>query len=69
MDATSRHHPNGDATLHCDNGKIESLIAQYQSTGDVHTLNEIIGLSQNRALTMIRFYRSTRYRPTDETAQ
>ena len=62
---TSKHNPRG-ATLHCDNGRIESLIAEYQSTGDIRTLASIIDLTQDRALTLIRFHKTTRYRREDE---
>jgi hypothetical protein len=62
----SRHHPDGGAIVHCDNGRIESLIADYQANGDVRTLSAIVDLTQNRALTLIRFYKTTRYRARDE---
>ena len=63
---TSKHNPNGGANPHCDNGRIESLIAEYQSSGDVHTLASIVDLTQDRALTLIKFRKATRYRPQDE---
>lgn len=63
---TSKHHPNGGASAHCDNGQIEFLIAQYQKNRDVESLSSIIELTQSRALTLIRFYRTTRYRSRDE---
>ena len=63
---TSKHNPNGGATTHCNNGAIESLIAEYQTSGDVHTLASIVDLTQDRALTLIRFRKATRYRPEDE---
>jgi hypothetical protein len=63
---TSKHNPNGGAIPHCDNGRIESLIAEYQSSGDVHTLAAIVNLTQERALTLIKFRKATRYRPQDE---
>jgi hypothetical protein len=66
---TSKHPPRragGAAPPHCDNGRIESLIAQYQSSGDVHTLAAIVDLTQARALTLIRFWRTSRYRSEAE---
>jgi hypothetical protein len=44
---TSKHNPNGGATTHCNNGAIESLIAEYQATGDVRTLASIVDLTQD----------------------
>jgi hypothetical protein len=38
----------------------------YQSQGDAGSLGEIVRLSQDRALTLIRFYKTTRYRSEDE---
>jgi len=58
---TSKHNPNGGATPHCDNGAIESLIAEYQTTRDVNTLASIVDLTQDRALTLIRFRKTARY--------
>ena len=62
----TKHHPYGGSTQHCDNSQIESLIADYQATRDIGSLSQIVALTQNRALTLIRFYRTTRYRPKDE---
>jgi hypothetical protein len=62
----SKHHPNGGANGHCDNGKIEALIARYQTDRDVESLSQIVALTENRALTLIRFYRTARYRPASE---
>jgi hypothetical protein len=62
----SRHHPNGGALHHCDNAQIETAIANYQTKRDLESLSQIIDLTQDRALTLIRFYRTTRYRPVDE---
>jgi Sigma-70 region 2 len=64
--STSKHNPNGGATPHCDNGRIESLIAEYQATRNVETLAAIVALTRDRALTLIRFHRTTRYRSEDE---
>ena len=68
MDATSnsKHHPEGGARFHCDNGRLECLISAYQATRDVECLSLIIELTQDRALTLIRFGKTTRYRPEDE---
>jgi hypothetical protein len=63
---TSLHHPDGGASAHCDNAKIEAAIAQYQSNHDVESLSEVVTLTQDRAMTLIRFYRTTQYRPRDE---
>jgi len=62
---TGKHNPHG-GTLHCDNGRIETLIADYQTSGDVKSLDAIVTLTQARALTLIRFYRTTRYWSKDE---
>jgi sigma-70-like protein len=62
----SRHNPNGGAQLNLDNARIESLIAQYQSTRDIETLSSIVALTHDRALTMIRFLRTSRYRTEAE---
>jgi hypothetical protein len=63
---TSKHNPNGGATPHCDNGRIESLIAEYQTTRDINTLASIVDLTQDRALTLIRFRKTSRYRSEPE---
>jgi hypothetical protein len=63
---TSKHNPSGGAIPHCNSGAIESLIAEYQSSGDVNTLASIVDLTQQRALTLIRFYKTTRYQREDE---
>jgi hypothetical protein len=47
--STSKHHPEGDATAHCDNGWIESLIAQYQVNHDLESLSAVVSLTQNRS--------------------
>jgi len=62
----SRHHPRGDASAHCDNSAIEAAIAQYQAKRDRASLSEVVTLTQRRADTLIRFYRTTRYRSHDE---
>jgi hypothetical protein len=63
---TSKHHPNGGACPHWDNAKIESLIAAYQTHGDVKSLAAIVELTKERALTLIRFRKTSRYRAEDE---
>ena len=62
----SKHHPNGGARPHWDNSAIEALINAYQTTRDVECLSMIITLTRDRALTLIRFRKTTRYRPEDE---
>jgi hypothetical protein len=64
--STSRHHPHGGASSHCDNGRIDAAIAQYQSTGDLESLSTIVELTRDRAQTLIRFRKTTRYVPMDE---
>ena len=64
--STSKHHPNGGASPHCDNNKLEDAIARYQTKGDAGSLGEIISLTHDRALTLIRFYKTTRYQREDE---
>jgi hypothetical protein len=66
FESTSRHHPNGGATAHCDNGRIEAAIIDYQSTRDVRALATIVDLTRDRAQTLIRFRKTTRYVPMDE---
>jgi hypothetical protein len=62
----SKHNPAGGATLHCDNGRIESLIANYQAIRDLESLAAIVSLTQDRALTFIRFRKAARYRSEAE---
>jgi hypothetical protein len=62
----SKHHPGGDGSQHLDNGKLEECIARYQAQGDAESLGEIIRLSQDRALTLIRYNGSARYCPESE---
>jgi hypothetical protein len=58
---TSTHHPSGGARPHWDNARIEQLIAQYKTSGDLESLSSIVELTEPRVLTLIRFYKSTRY--------
>src|SRR6516162_11150944 len=62
----SKHKPHGQGSTHLDNGRLEEVIARYQTKGDAESLGEIVRLSQTRAQTLIRFYQTTRYRPEDE---
>jgi DNA-directed RNA polymerase specialized sigma24 family protein len=62
----SKHHPNGGATIHCDNSAIEAAITQYQTSRDLESLSQVVDLTQRRADTLIRFYRTGRYKPHDE---
>jgi len=63
---TTKHNPHGGDTLHCDNDKLEEFIASYQTQGDSGSLSEIIRLTQDGALTLIRFHKTTRYGSEDE---
>ena len=60
------HQAHGGGTLHWDTRRIEALIAEYQSNGDVRTLAAIVSLTQTRALTLIRFHTTTHYVTEDE---
>ena len=57
---TSKHTPNGTSP-HFDNARLEQVIAHYQTQGDAVSLSEIVKLTQDRALTLIRFHKTTRY--------
>jgi hypothetical protein len=61
----SKHSPNG-TTPHLDNRRLEECIFRYQAQGDLESLGEIIQLSRNRALTLIRFHKTTKYLSEDE---
>jgi hypothetical protein len=63
---TSTHHPSGGARLHWDNNRIEQLIASYKSSGDLESLSTIVELTENRVLTLIRFYKCAQYRSEAE---
>jgi hypothetical protein len=64
---TSKHNPDGGATQHFDNGRLESLIANYQAgSNPTAALGEIVELTQRRALTLVRFNGTTRYVSEDE---
>jgi hypothetical protein len=56
----------GCAEPHFDNARLEAVIARFQSTGDASSLSEIITLSEQRALTLIRFNGTACYRTESE---
>ena len=62
----SKHNPNGGASSHFDNARLESVIAAYQTGTDPAAMNEIVRLTQTRALTLIRFRKTNRYVAEDE---
>jgi hypothetical protein len=62
---TSKHHPNGGAQAHCDNGQLERAIACYQA-GHAESLGEVIRLVEPRTTTLIRFHKTHHYRTEDE---
>ena len=62
----TKHSPNGNGTEHLDNGRLEQAIARFQLQGEANALGEIIGLTEKRAMTMIRFHKTTRHVPEDE---
>jgi hypothetical protein len=61
----SRHNPSGDGIHHFDNDGLERLIAEHQ-TGNPSALSEIVRLTQPRAEALIRFHKTTKYKPEDE---
>jgi DNA-directed RNA polymerase specialized sigma24 family protein len=61
----SRHNPSGNGVHHFDNDGLERLIATHQR-GDPAALGEIIEQVQERARTLIRFHKTSRYKPEDE---
>jgi hypothetical protein len=56
---------NRCAEPHFDNARLEQAIARLQA-GDATSLSEIITLTQPRAETLIRFYKTTSYRSEGE---
>jgi hypothetical protein len=62
----SKHNPHGGGAVHCDNDKLEEFIARYQTQGDPRSLSEIIRLTEKRALTLLRFHKTTHHVPEDE---
>ena len=66
MEPANLHHQNGSARVHWDNASVESLIAQYQTSRDQNALSEIVALTHDRALTLIRFRKTARYRSESE---
>jgi hypothetical protein len=65
MFTTSKHHPNGGAVSHCDNVQLEQAIVRFQG-GDAGSLGEIVQLVEPRALTLIRFHKTTQYQSESE---
>jgi DNA-directed RNA polymerase specialized sigma24 family protein len=57
----TKHNPDGQGSRHLDNAQLEEIIARYQARGDAGSLSEIIRLTRDRALTLIRFHKTTRY--------
>jgi hypothetical protein len=57
---------NGCTEPHFNNAGLERAIACFQAQGDVQSLSEIVRLVQPRAETLIRFYKTSHYRPEDE---
>jgi hypothetical protein len=62
----TKHSPHGEGSKHLDNGRLEEVIARYQTHGDAGSLSEIVRLTQDRALTLIRYHKTARYRPEAE---
>jgi hypothetical protein len=63
----SKHNPKGDGVHHFDNERLEQLLSDYRSgTDQLSALSGIVELTQQRALTLIRFRKTSRYRPEDE---
>jgi hypothetical protein len=56
----SKHNPNGSSP-HFDNVRLESLISAYQAGTNPAALAEIVTLTQDRVLTLIRFRKTARY--------
>jgi hypothetical protein len=61
----SRHHPSGNGVHHFDNDGLERLIAEHQ-TGNPSALGEIVRLAQPRAEALIRFHKTSKYKPENE---
>jgi len=62
----SKHHPNGGAVQHFDNERIEMLMREHQCNRDRESMSAIIELAQPRVSTLIRFYKTARYKSEDE---
>jgi hypothetical protein len=62
----SKHNPRGGASVHFDNARLEPLIVAYNRSGDPAALAEIVELIRERALTLIRFNGTTKYRTESE---
>jgi hypothetical protein len=63
---SSKHHPAGGAVHHCDNEQIGFLMLRHQQFGDRESMAAILELSRPRALTLIRFHKTTRFKSEDE---
>jgi hypothetical protein len=59
-------HPLPGGTLHFDNGWLKSLLAYQAGTDREAVLAEMVDLTQQRALTLIRFHNTTKYRAEEE---
>src|SRR6516165_10679805 len=57
----SRHHPKGGAVMHLDNARLEQLFSAYQQEANPVILSEIMSLSEQRTLTLARFFKTARY--------
>jgi hypothetical protein len=57
----SRHHPNGGAVMHLNNARLEQLFSAYQLEANPAVLSEIMVLSEQRTLTLARFFKTARY--------
>lgn len=64
--SSSKHHPCGGATAHCNNNAIERAISDYQAHHDLASLTAIVSLTQDRAEALIRFRRTSRIIPECE---
>jgi hypothetical protein len=62
----SKHHPNGGGSMHFDNDAVEGALSEYKTSRSPAALTRVMSLSHERALTLIRAYHVTRYRPEDE---
>jgi hypothetical protein len=56
---------NGGGDPHFDNARFEQVVARFQK-GDANALAEIVELTQPRAETLIRFYKTNHYRSEAE---
>jgi hypothetical protein len=61
----TKHHSNGEGNEHLDNHRLEQSIFRFQA-GDAKALTEIVGLTQNRTLALIRFHKTSNFRTENE---